>query len=153
MVRAVTSPPLFPDWAIKGHIFSLDLAYQLQILATTGGLIKYSREELGVYRIHAGGISRRSINDLRGGYIKLFKLFNKETSGKFWPFVRERMVRENRGLLQVNSFGSKTYLWALGNLASMGPRAFFPLIKHWIVINLVPRGLHRLYKSMKGAFN
>ena len=148
MIRRVALPPL-PAWT--KDILSLDIAIQLMV-ATTGN-IGYISETFGVYRLHANGISvinwEGKINEDLFAHIELFKRFNEFTEGKYWPIVKIRLHRHYRELMQVNKVTSKVYIHAVRSIYALGPDVYVPMIKHWIVVHLVPVALYKIYKGEK----
>jgi glycosyltransferase involved in cell wall biosynthesis len=139
----------FPDWT--KNLKAIDIVVQL--LAATKGEIGYIAETLGAYRIHESGISqlqwagRQNIFEFT--IIDIFSRFNTYTHGMYYPYIKQRIERSCRLLLSKNSPWSKHYFNAMFKLIKLEPGKNIFLIKDWLILNLIPTSLYKLYRHIK----
>ena len=149
MVIRNTERNFFPEW-IK-DVQCGDLAFQL--LVTAEGDIGYIGKKLAVYRLNTSSVSLvfwvGKENKRCFAHIETFKRFNKYTEGKYWQFIKMRLGRIYQELMRINPALSKIYIHALISIIGLGATVYVPMLKHWIVVNLIPSWVYKLYTSSK----
>ncbi len=139
----------FPEWTKP--LKAIDLVVQL--MATSNGKAGYIAEKMGTYRIHAAGQSQVQWlgreNIIEFTFIEILKGFDIYSKGKYKTAINERLQRAGKMLLVKNNPYSKYYFKAMFELIRLNPAKNISLVKDWIILNLVPNSVYRLYRRVK----
>lgn len=110
--------------------------YMLQlILAANGGLIYYENKIRSSYRLHNGGVSNvfQNKNILNYSMLEINKKFNEISKHKYYPSIRENIVKYSFNILHNTPVRSKEFWEILKNLLwfnrGLNKRQFKTLIK------------------------
>lgn len=148
MIRRGTLAP-FPAWT-KG-LQSIDIVVQLMV--AMHGNIGYIDEKMGLYRVHGAGISQvqwlGNANRLQLSFIEIFKHFDRYSKGRYHQYVSERLQRGYSALMKQNPPRSSVYLKAMANTIACNPGKNLVLLKHYVILNLVPAWIYKTYRNLK----
>ncbi len=140
---------LFPEWT-RG-LQSIDIVVQLMV--TMHGHIGYLSEKMGLYRIHGGGISQvqwlGNANRLQLSFIEIFKHFDEYSKWKYHEYVSQRLQRGYKAIMNLNPPKSSIYLKALFKTIALNPRQNLSLLKDYLIVNLIPQRVYKIYKSLR----
>lgn len=139
----------FPEWTKP--LKAIDVVVQL--MATANGKAGYFEDKMATYRIHASGQSQvqwlGKENTIEFTFIEILKNFDTYSKGKYRDLINGRLQRAGKILLVKNDPWSKYYFKAMFELIRLNPAQNISLVKDWIILNLVPNNVYRLYRRVK----
>lgn len=137
MFRKKAIPDPFPfSWMRPGQI---NLDFTLQILAARNGKIKYLKKDMGVYRVHSGGVwsSEDAIKKIDSSIENLYFLEGRFENQQKWKSCF------NKGVQRLMFQKVEEYI-KLGDIRLA--KQVFKKIDIRVVKYLAPHGLYRFFK-------
>ena len=139
----------FPTWADK-RVKTIDTLVYL--LLSSKGSYYYLAQKMSCYRMHVGGVShtswKKQQNTFEFDVVYVLKHFNAYSNYQFNKEVEDKIEFYYLRIIRGNPLTAKVYKKAMFGLMKIRPKKHFNLLKGYIINNLVPPMIYRVYRKI-----